>query len=147
MRVQISRRAELLDPQLFEKMQRRAEAELDVGEEEVGAAEDQTAGFFGRGGELAGEEVEDGSDVGGVEVGGEEVGGEEGESLEIGVGEALGFEEVDGGEDVVGGVGEREFVGFRIGVDDAEGFQVAEVFAVGSAELDEVGIGIWRVGD
>lgn len=136
--IQIRRSPELLEPQLFEIMQRGAEAELDVGEEEVRAAEDEAAGGRGVGGELGGEEVEDGGDVGGVEGWGEELGGEEGEPREVRFRKALGLEEIYGGEDLVCGVGEGELFGVGLGGDDTQRFEIAEVFAVGCTELDEV---------
>lgn len=40
-----------------------------------------------------------------------------GEAGDVGVGEGMGFEEADGGEDVVDGVGEREVVGLGFWVD------------------------------
>lgn len=67
---------------------------------------------------------------------------QEGESREIGVGEALGLEEIDGGEDVVDGVGERELLGAGLGVNNAQNFEVTEVLAVGCTELEVNGIRI-----
>lgn len=40
-------------------------------------------------------------------------------------------------------VGEWEVVGLGLWVDDAESFEVAEVFAVGCTEFDEVGRLVW----
>lgn len=138
-RVEGRRRVEPLQSQMPEVIKRRTEEVLDVGEEEGGAAENQAGGFLRRGGNVGGEEVEDGVDTGGVELRGEEVRGEEGEAGEVGVGEALGLEEVDRTEDAVDVVGEGEVPGFGVGVDNAEAFKVPEIFAVGSAELDEAG--------
>lgn len=100
-----------------EELERRPEAEVGVWEEEPRAAEDEAAWLVGGGEEVAGEELEDGGDVGGVDGGGEEGGAVVGEAGDVGVGEGVGFEEGEGGEDVVDGVGEREVVGFGIGVD------------------------------
>lgn len=47
MRLQVTRGAEILNPQLPQIIERRAETELDVGEQNVGAPEDQAAGLFG----------------------------------------------------------------------------------------------------
>ena len=49
---------------LPEEAVRGAEAEVGVGEEEVGAAEDEATGLGRGGGDVGGEEVEDGGDVG-----------------------------------------------------------------------------------
>lgn len=78
--------------------------------------------------------MEDGGNVGGIEVGSEELRAEEGESGEIRVGEALGFEEMDGGEDLLDGIGRMES---GSGIDDVEGFEVTEVLMMCSAEVDE----------
>lgn len=144
MGVQVRGCVESLYAQLPEIMQRRPEAVLDVGEENVGAPEDQTARILNGSGEFIGQEVEDGSNVGGFVVDGEELGAEKGEPWEVGVGEALGFEVVDGDDYMVDGVGEWELVGFGLGVDDAERFEVSDVFAVGCTEFDEVGWLGWR---
>lgn len=90
---------------------------VGIGEEELRATEDEAAGFFSGGKEVVGEEDEDGGDFGGVEGGGEEAGRVVDETGDVGVGEGMRFEESDGGEDVVDGVGEREVVGFGVGVD------------------------------
>lgn len=139
MGVQVRGCVELLDAQLPEVMQSRPEAVLDVGEENAGAPEDQEARVLSGSGEVVGEEVEDRDDVGWVVVGGEELGAEEVQPREVGVGEALGLEEVDGDEDMVDGVWGWELVGFGLGADDAERFEVAEVLAVRRTELDELG--------
>ncbi|PON43641.1 hypothetical protein TorRG33x02_333220 [Trema orientale] len=137
MRVEVRRRIEPLNAQFAKVIQGRAEAVLDIREENPGASENEAAGLLRRGGDVGGEELEDGFDGGGVEFGGEELGAEEGEPGEIGAGEAFGPEEVDGGKDPVDLVGERKLVGVGVRVEDAEGFEVAEVFAVGCTELDE----------
>ena len=137
MGVQVSGRAQILHPQLPQVIESWPETELDVGEENAGAAEDHAAGLFGGSGEVGGQEVEDWSDVGGLEGGGEEQGAEEGEASEVGVGEALGLEEVYGGEDVVDFVRRgRLLVVFGGGVEYAEGSEVTEVVAVGCAEFE-----------
>ncbi|PON76895.1 hypothetical protein PanWU01x14_032150 [Parasponia andersonii] len=137
MRVEVRRRIEPLNAQFAKVIQRRSEAVLDIREENPGATEKETAGLLRRGGDVGGEEFEDGFDCGGVEFGGEELGAEEGEPGEIGAGEAFGLEEVDGSKDPVDLVGERKLVGVGVRVENAEGFEVAEVFAVGCTELDE----------
>lgn len=94
---------------------RRLETQLNVGEENLRAPEDQSARFLNGSGYIGGEEMENGGNVGGIKVGSEEVRAEEGQSGEIGVGEALGFEEMDGGKDLVDGVGRAEP---GLGIDD-----------------------------
>lgn len=69
---------------------------------------------------------------------------EEGESGEVGVGEAVGFEEMDGGEDVIDGVGRLE-VGS--GMDEAEGFEVAEVLEVGEGRRRSGSCGSFAEGE
>jgi hypothetical protein len=88
-----------------------------VGEEEVRTTEDEAAGVFNGGEEVCGEESENRGDVGGGDGGGEEMRRMVDETGYVGVGEGVRFEECDGGEDVVDGVREREFVGFGVGVD------------------------------
>lgn len=66
---------------------------------------------------------------------GEELRAEEGEPGEIGIGEAPGFEEIDGDQNVIDGIGEREAIGFGLGVNNTENFEVTKVFTVGCAEL------------
>ncbi|CAL1410397.1 unnamed protein product [Linum trigynum] len=80
---------------------------LRIGEENVGASGDQTPRLFRGSSKVGGEKLEDGLDVGDVEFGGEELGANGGEAGEVGVGEALGFEEVDDGDDFGGGIGRR----------------------------------------
>lgn len=122
---------------MLEESERREEAELGVGAEDLRAPEDQAARFLDRGGEIGGEEVEDGGNFGGIEVGGEEIRARGGETGEVVVGEALGFEEIDGGEDLIDCVGGLELASWR--VEDAEGFEVAKVLVMCSAEVDEGG--------
>lgn len=117
MRVPVSRPVQVTNSNVAEELKRRSEEVVGVGEEEFGAAEDEAAGVFGGGEEVVGEEVEDGGDICGVYGGCEEVGRVVDEAGDIGVGEGMRFEESDGGEDVVDGVGEREVVGFGVGVD------------------------------
>ncbi|KAJ1443647.1 hypothetical protein SESBI_00235 [Sesbania bispinosa] len=116
-RVPVRWPVQVANPDAPEELERGTEAEVSVGEEEFGAAEDEAAGLVGGGAEVAGEEVEDRGDVGGVDRGGEEVGTVLGQAGDVGVGEGMGFEEVEGYEDVVDGVGEREVVGFGFWVD------------------------------
>ena len=65
------------------------------------------------------------------------MGAEEGECGEVGVGEALGLEEMDGGEDTMDGIGRSELC--TMGIEEAEGFEVTEVVVMCSAEVEE-----WR---
>lgn len=113
-----------------------------MGEEEVGAAEDEAAGLGGGSGDVGGEEAKDGGDVGRADGGGEEGGGCGGEAGDVGIGEGLGFEEVEGGEDVAEGVGVGEGEGVVVGWDYGEVLEVSEVLAVRCTELDVEGFGV-----
>jgi len=72
---------------LAEKLERGAEAEVDVGEEQPGASEDEIARLRRGGREFVGQEGEHGGEVGGDDGGSEELRGEVVEAGDVGVGE------------------------------------------------------------
>lgn len=76
-----------LDADLAEKLERGAEAEVDVGEEQPGASEDEIARLRRGGREFVGQEGEHGGEVGGDDGGSEELRGEVVEAGDVGVGE------------------------------------------------------------
>lgn len=64
------------------------------------------------------------------------MGTKEGKAREIGIVDAFGFEVVDGGDEVIGGLRRWEIARVGVGMDNAYGFKVADVFAVRCAEFE-----------
>jgi len=106
-----------------------------VGEEQLGASEDELAGLRRGGLNFVGQEAEHGGDVGGDDGGGEELRGEVVEAGDVGVGEGARLEEGESVEDVVDIGGEREVLRFGFGVDYGQSSKVLEVLAVPGLEL------------
>lgn len=98
-------------------MERGSEAEVDVGEEQLGASEDEIAGLRRGGRKFVGQKAEHGSDVRGDDGGGEELRGEVVEAGDVGVGEGTRLQKRESADYVVHIVGEREVLRFGFGVD------------------------------
>lgn len=89
--------------------------------------------------QVSDQEIKNRFDFRGIKVGGEELGTKGGEAGEVLVMDALGLEEVDGGEDLVDGLRGWEVAGLGVWVDNAYSFEVANVFTVRSAEFEVKG--------